>query len=102
MIRRMSEDKLSHIEMPRSLDDPHIVLIWSVDELMPIGVFFIIGFVLSQILIFTVLGMLAVKYYKGYRDGKPDGFLQHTAYWFGMFPGKGYSFINPFIRRWFP
>jgi len=37
-----------------------------------------------------------------YRDSRPDGFLIHMAYWYGILVPKGRSILSPFHRRIFP
>lgn len=95
-------EDLNRAEMPRGIDDPHVILMWSADEAAPIAMFFILGFIIGQVLICLVLGFVAVKYYRRFRDGKQDGFFLHAVYWYGLVPCRGYAFKNPFIRRWFP
>lgn len=34
-----------------------------------------------------------------YAERRPDGFLLHAAYWYGLYPIKARTAINPFLRR---
>lgn len=97
----MDED-LNVVEMPNGIDDPQIVMLWSIDEFGPIAICFIVGFLFEKVLLMLVVGLIMVKFYRRFRDGKQDGVITHATYWFGLLNNKGYSFINPYIRRWFP
>ena len=88
--------------MPRSIDEPDQVLLWSVDELIPVAVVFGVGIFIHQLTIAVCSIYFCVKLYRRYRDGRPLGFTQHFMYWYG-FSGKDTVTIrNPYIVRFLP
>jgi conjugal transfer pilus assembly protein TraL len=49
-----------------------------------------------------ILGFVATSFYRRYRDGHPDGYFLHMAYYYLGYPLKGRSFVNPFIKEFLP
>lgn len=94
----MSSDSVR--KMPRGIDDPIEVLIWSLDEFIVMMTFFCIGLMLDSMLIGFAVGFVFSKILRKHRDSTPDGYLNHVTYWYGFRGDKGRSFINPFKRRW--
>lgn len=88
--------------MPRNLDDPFIVFFWSADELLPGLVIFIVGVLIDEKLIALVLALVAVKAFRKMKEGHPDGFLLHLAYWTGLGNTKARTLPNPYIREYLP
>jgi len=88
------------LKMPRGLDDPHQVLLWSVDELVPFLTFLVIGVMMQQVLFFGIVGFALSRILRRYKDQRPDGFLLHIIYWFGFMPERGRVVPNPFRRKW--
>ena len=70
-------------KIPQRVDEPPHILLWSADELAPLG------FVITQ-------------FYRRYRENHPDGFLLHILYHAGIPVTKGKSMVNPFIKRLLP
>ena len=89
-------------KIPKYIDDPPHLLMWSADEFVPIIIALVVGIFADQKLIFLAVGELGVKLYRRYRDGRPDGLPLHALYWIGLYPSKAWSMPNPFIRRFFP
>lgn len=87
---------------PRYADEPPVFLLWSVDEAIPVGLGLALGILMEQLIVMTVLGLVASNFYKKYRDRHPDGYLLHAAYWWGLVKGQGPSLVNPFQKRWLP
>lgn len=90
------------IELPRGVDDTHQILFWSIDELLPMFALMAVGVLSDQLTLCLLLGVVAVRLLRKYRDNRPDGYLYHVLYWVGLAPVKGYSLINPYRRRFFP
>lgn len=88
---------MSQRPFPHGLDDPPEVLIWSINDIVPLVVGVALGIVIEQLLICLTAGLLAVYFYRKYRDSRPDGHVFHAMYWFGI-PVPGRSFVNPFHR----
>ncbi|SFC91445.1 conjugal transfer pilus assembly protein TraL [Thiohalospira halophila DSM 15071] len=91
----MSQDAL---RVPREVDDPPVMMMWSGEELGLFSVFFVIGFMLEQLLILCLIGALAVKYLRRYRNTRQEGAMIHQLWWLGFWPTKARSVGNPFER----
>ena len=91
-----------HLEFPRYLDAPQQILFWTVDQMVPFATMALIGMATKTLAVSLVIGGIAGWAFARYRDSKPDGFLQHICYWYGVLPLKGRALINPFQRRIFP
>lgn len=89
---------LQRIEIPQYIDDPVQILVWSADELIPFTVLMSIGMVLERLTLFLVIAWFAIKYYRQFRDGRPDGVLYHALYWIGVTPPVGHTVRNSFER----
>ncbi len=93
------------IEIPKSIDDPPTILLWRIDDLVPIVVCLIIGIFMGRpatLFGMLLIGVLLVRLYSKYRERRPDGHALHALYWWGLIPLKGRTTPNPFIRRWAP
>lgn len=87
--------------IPRNADDGMMILLWSADELLPGILVFLVGILIQQKLLCFVLAILAVRWFRKMKEGRPDGFLFHSLYWIGLVgAGKARSFQNPFVREY--
>ena len=89
-------------EMPRMIDEPPHVLLWSAEELAPVAMGLAIGMVIGKALILTFAGLVIAKIYRKFSDGHPDGFMLHGLYWAGFIPSKSKTIPNPYARRYYP
>lgn len=93
------------LDIPKSIDDPPLLLLWRVDDLAPIVLTLVVGILtgsprtLFQLLL---LGVLLVRLYTKFRERRPDGYALHFLYWHGLLPLRGRATPNPFARRWLP
>nr|WP_083848865.1 type IV conjugative transfer system protein TraL [Pseudomonas luteola] len=90
------------ITIPTRCDDPLHVLIWSLDELVPIGVGLLFGMAIGKALLCGAIGYAVTFLYQKYKDGHADGYLIHIAYWMGAIPSTSKTLLNPFARRVLP
>ena len=60
---------------------------------------FVIGLVSDTLTFCIPIGFFLSWSFSKYSAGKPDGFIMHAAYWYGLVPLKARSAINPFHRR---
>lgn len=104
-----SNKAMKPTQIPRRIDDPPHLLLWSLDEIVPTLLGLVIGMMLGKALICLLIGLLITNLYKRFRDNHPDGYLLHLLYWGGflMNPSlltrqKPLSLKNPFIRRYWP
>jgi conjugal transfer pilus assembly protein TraL len=88
-------------QIPTRIDDPMQALFWTVDEFIPFSIIAGIGFATGNLTICILLAMIAVKLYRKYREGRPQNFILHWLYWYGIIPFKSQTFRNPFIRKYF-
>jgi conjugal transfer pilus assembly protein TraL len=93
---------LEPITLPKYIDDPITLLIWSADEFVPFAAVLLIGMLIGQLSIALILSALVIKAYRRFRDNRPDGFPLHAAYWAGLLPSSAGSMPNPYIRRFLP
>lgn len=89
---------VSRVEIPQYIDDPAQILLWSADELVPFVTMMAVGMALERLMLFMGLAYFVLKYYRQFRDGRPDGVLYHSMYWFGITPSKGNTIRNAFER----
>lgn len=90
------------VRIPRRIDEPPHMLLWSADEVAPILVGLFFGVMLEQLMISLLAGLVISHFYKKFRDNHSDGFLLHMIYWAGIFFTKAKSLKNPFCRRYIP
>jgi len=90
------------VRIPRRVDEPPHILMWSADELSPLLLGIVIGVVMHKIVICTLVGYIVTNLYRKFRDNHPDGYLLHLLYWTGMPITKSKAFRNPFVRRYLP
>ena len=89
-------------QIPRTLDQPVTLLLWSADELVPFCTVVLIGMLLGQFLTALLLALGLTRAYRRFRDIHPDGYAFHLAYWYGLLPIHSRYFPNPFIRTFYP
>ena len=90
---------MTQIEIPRYLDDPPVLLLWSVDEIAPLLAGLFIGMQIGHAFICTGAGLLITHFYRRCLENSQDGFLAHFLYWHGLSPARGRIFPNPYIRE---
>jgi conjugal transfer pilus assembly protein TraL len=91
------------LRMPRELDDQMYILFWAADELLPGLAIFIVGVLIAQQALCLVAAFIVTKLFRRLKEGNPDGYLLHGAYWCGLIgSGRSYSMPNPFIREFIP
>jgi conjugal transfer pilus assembly protein TraL len=90
------------VEIPRHVDDPPTLLLWRIDDMVPVVLMLVFGILADQLIVFLLLGVVLVRLYGRFRDSRPDGYALHWAYWAGLLSLRGRTTPNPFIRRWLP
>ncbi len=89
------------IELPKYIDEPPTILLWSIDELVPFILGLVIGMQIGQALICTLLGLIVTRVYQRYLHQNPDGFVNHWLYWHGLTFSESRSVPNPFERDFY-
>ena len=90
------------LPLPRSIDDPPYVLLFRLDDLAAAGAVIVAGFVAGQLLPSLAVAALAAWGYQRLRAGRPEGFVQHALWFWGLYPDRGYSFQNAWCREYRP
>ncbi|HOV56362.1 MAG TPA: type IV conjugative transfer system protein TraL [Rhodanobacteraceae bacterium] len=90
------------MKLPRYLDAPQMFLIWRADAVLVFGAFLIVGIFTDQVTICLLLGTAISFFFSRFSSGKPEGYLIHLLYWWGLAPLRGRSIINPFHRKVLP
>jgi len=90
------------VAIPRRIDDPPHILLWSADEILPMMFGLVIGIIFKQALLCFLIGFAVTNLYKRFRDDHADGVLLHMLYWCGLAKGRARSMKNPFVRNYFP
>jgi len=62
----------------------------------------IVGMVTDTLLMSLLIGGILGWGFARFQGSKPDGYLQHLAYWYGVIPLKGRAVMNPFVRQVWP
>jgi conjugal transfer pilus assembly protein TraL len=90
---------MKRIPFPKNIDAPPQMLFWQADEFVPFVGLVILGMVLNQLLLFTLLGLGVSLFMRRNRSARLEGFLVHWLWWRGLMPTKARAAINPFRRR---
>lgn len=87
--------------LPRMVDDPPTVLLWSIDEIAPLIISLVTGMMMGRALIFFAGGLIITSCYRKYLNRNQDGFLCHWLYWHGFYFKESRTVANPFSRIWY-
>lgn len=90
------------VRIPRRVDDPPHMLLWSGDEIAPILLGLVFGVFTGLTLYTLTLGVLTTNIYRRFRENHADGYLLHMIYWAGFMPSTAPSFKHPYVRRYIP
>lgn len=90
------------VVIPRRVDEPPHLLLWSMDELAPILIGMFCGVMFGSMGLFLLAGMVIAHFYGKYRDNHPDGFFLHLIYWAGFPITRSRLFVNPYCRQYLP
>lgn len=90
------------ILIPAHLDAPKRMLFWTVDQVIPFAVLFMVGMMAGKLFLGIVAGCAFSYVVEKFKNSRSDGLMQHFAYWYGFAPLKGRAAINPFVRRIYP
>ncbi|WP_448205440.1 type IV conjugative transfer system protein TraL [Azospirillum sp. sgz302134] len=91
-------DPTQPIEIPRTVDEPLHMLLWTVDDVAPVGLGLFAGVLVGKMMFFFLLGIIGSYFYRRIRDGNPDGLFLHLLYWIGLLPSKARTVPNPYVR----
>lgn len=86
------------IELPRAIDEPPTILLWSADEIAPLAISIVFGMFIGQAFIAVILGMVITHFYRRLLSSSQEGLLIHMLYWYGLGPFNYRTMPNPYIR----
>ena len=90
------------IRIPQYVDEPVHVLIWSVDEVAPIGLGLMVGILAGSPVMFMAGGIALSYVYRKFRDTSSDGLAMHFMYWHGLVPTSTRTSPNAHSRIYLP
>ncbi len=90
------------MQFPRYLDAPPRFLFWTFNDLIPFAAAALLGILADSLLSGMLIGVVLAWFFRRYQDTKPNGYVQHVAYWYGVLPMSGRTAINSFIRAIYP
>lgn len=93
----MSDQQLT---LPRTIDYPPQLMLWSADELIPMLSCVGLGILIDHFFIMLLIGVVLWRLLRRYKDSRPDGYLLHAMYWTGMIVSRSRVLPNPFRRLW--
>jgi conjugal transfer pilus assembly protein TraL len=93
---------MEHVPFPETADEPPYLLLWRVDDVAMPLLCVCIGMLLGRVIVLAPIGLVAMFFYRRFRDGRPEFIVLHALYWSGVFPSRGLGFINPYIRTLLP
>ncbi|CAH2605802.1 Type IV conjugative transfer system protein TraL (plasmid) [Rhodovastum atsumiense] len=93
---------MERVLFPETADEPPRFLLWRIDDVAVPLLFLCFGMLLGNVVIFVIAGLAMMAGYQKYRDGRPEFYVLHAMYWFGIYPARGPGFINPYIRTLLP
>lgn len=88
-----------HVAVPRTVDDVPLIVGIRLDDLVIFIAAFCLGFLFRQLPLCALLGLCLVWLHRKYVVGRARSHLQHICYWNGLYPDRGRSFRNAFVRR---
>lgn len=89
------------LTMPAHIDEPKQYLLWSVDEIVPIGLMMGVGVILSQLFFCLCAGFVAASLYRRYKESQPEGYSEHLMYWYGLLPNETRTWPSPFRNKFY-
>ncbi len=86
--------------IPKTLDAMPRVFLWDFDVAMIFLCGLGVGIVLGQLVVFSLLGLVAATAFSKARSGRHPGFMVHALYW--HMPGRmGFKRLPPSCEREF-
>jgi len=90
------------VNIPTEIDSPQLVLLWSLDEFVPFMIFMVAGNFLNHFFMGLGAGWVVSHLYRRYKNTRPDGYLLHLLYWFGLAKLSGLTVVDPYRREYLP
>lgn len=90
------------IRIPIHHDDPQWLIIWPIDELLPIAVLSCIGLLIGQAFILFCIGWGIAKAYRFAKSSRHNGFVLHWLYGHGIYFSATRTFKNTYNRNFIP
>lgn len=89
------------IKLPKNVDDMPLILLWNADEIIPFLVCLCFGFVIGELTICCVIGVVFNTVCTRYSRKYGEGSLNHVLYRYGFNYFNSRSIPNPFIKEFY-
>ena len=89
-------------EIPQHQDDPQWIIIWPIDELLPIAILSGVGLLFEQLTICFLIGIGIAKAYKYAKSSRHNGFVLHWLYAHGLALSRSKTMQNTYFRKFIP
>lgn len=87
------------MEIPTHVDDPQLILHWTIDEFSLAMGCIGLGFATDNLFVGLVVAWAVVRQYRRHGENHARGYLQHLTYRYGLsMPRRSHSFRNAYIR----
>lgn len=90
------------ILFPNEIDKPDRVLMWSIDEIIPVVMIFGVGIVMQKLLYAIVAIIFFQKFYRRFQEGSSDGYMYHFLWWKGIDQTSSNNLRNPYQTTYHP
>lgn len=71
-------------EIPQTLDDPPLALIFNAHQFISFFIGVIVGVVFNHPFLLGFVGLVLGRFFTRYADSRADGFLRHMLYFHGL------------------
>ena len=92
---------MESIELPRAIDEPPTILLWSADEMAPLVLAIVLGMLIGQAFICVLIGFFISHWYRRLLRSSQEGLLVHLLYWYGLGPTKCHTLPNPYVKYFY-
>lgn len=89
-------------EIPQTLDAPPLLMVFNAHQLIAFFGFTILGVIINHPFLLAPIGLIFGSLFTRYADTKPNGFLRHYFYFYGVPTLTGRSFPNGLDREFRP
>ena len=88
--------------IPQTLDAPPLLIVFNGYQVISFFVFTLVGVIINHPFYLAALGFAFGTFFTRYADKKPNGFLRHLLYFYGVPTISGRLFPNGFDRDFRP
>ncbi len=89
-------------QIPQTLDAKPLALIFNATQIFTFFGFAIVGVAINHPFLAGAIGLIVGSFFTKYVDKRPDGFIRHMAYFYGLPVLRGRSGLNGLDREFRP